>query len=217
MNLDGTPYALMSMRLADVPTVSAIEQVVFVLPWSTSAFTYDLTNNPNAEYLVLRYLPWAETEREKSALSRSVRRLLRPPRQDPALIGYGGVWMVLEEGHVCTLAVRPTWRGRGLGELLLAGLIERARERGAEVMTLEVRVSNVAAQNLYLKYGFHVAGRRKGYYSDNREDALIMTTDPIVSPDYRAKLAELAEQLRERLEHETEAPADALRTPRPES
>lgn len=215
MNLDGTPYALMPMRLADVSTVSAIEHVVFSLPWSTSAFTYDLTNNPNAEYLVLRYLPWAVTERERNTLSRSVRRLLTPPPQDPSLIGYGGVWMVLEEGHICTLAVRPVWRGRGLGELLLAGLVERARERSAEVMTLEVRVSNITAQNLYLKYGFHVAGRRKGYYSDNREDALIMSTDSIVSPDYRQKLATLTERLRERLEREPEAPAGALRTPRP--
>lgn len=214
MNLEGTPYALMPMRLADVFTVSAIEQVVFSLPWSTSAFTYDLSNNPNAEYLVLRYLPWAAPEREKRPLSRSVRRLFQPPREDPSLIGYGGLWMVFEEGHICTLAVRPAWRGRGLGELLLAGLIERASERGAEVMTLEVRMSNVTAQNLYLKYGFHIVGRRKGYYADNREDALIMSTDAIVSSDYRDKLAGLTARLRERLAQETAAPVDAPRPPR---
>lgn len=215
MNLDETPYALMPMRMSDVPTVSAIERIVFSLPWSTSAFTYDLTNNPNAEYLVLRYRPWMVAEREANAISRSVRRLLKPPRQDPSLIGYGGLWMVLEEGHICTLAVRPAWRGRGLGELLLAGLVERARERGAEVMTLEVRVSNVTAQNLYLKYGFRVAGRRKGYYSDNREDALIMTTESIATPAYRETFATLTERLRERLEREREAPVEALRVPRP--
>jgi [ribosomal protein S18]-alanine N-acetyltransferase len=217
MNLDGLPYALMPMRLADVRTVSAIEQVVFSLPWSTSAFTYDLSNNPNAEYLVVRYLPWAVPEREDKTLGRSVRRLLKPPRQDPGLIGYSGLWVVLEEGHICTLALRPAWRGRGLGELLLAGLIERGRERGAELMTLEVRVSNVVAQNLYLKYGFHVVGRRRGYYSDNREDALIMSTDSVASLGYRRSFAELTEQLRQRLEREIEPPADALRMARPET
>lgn len=216
MNLDDTSYALMPMRMSDVPTVSAIERIVFSLPWSSSAFTYDLANNPNAEYLVMRYLPWMVAGRDERSLSRSVRRLLKPTPQDPSLIGYGGLWMVLEEGHICTLAVRPAWRGRGLGELLLAGLIERARERGAQMITLEVRVSNVAAQNLYLKYGFRVTGRRKGYYSDNHEDALIMSTDSIVAPAYREKLAALTGQLRERLERETEAPTDALRAPRPE-
>lgn len=217
MNLDGLPYALMPMRLADVPTVSTIERVVFSLPWSTSAFTYDLSNNPNAEYLVLRYLPWAVAERDRKALTRSVRRLFRPPREDPSLIGYGGLWMVLDEGHICTLAVRPAWRGRGLGELLLAGLVERGRDRGAEVMTLEVRVSNVTAQNLYAKYGFRLVGRRKAYYSDNREDALIMSTDRIVSPEYGAMLAGLKGRLRERLESATEAPANALKAPRPDA
>lgn len=217
MNLNGTPYALMPMRTGDVSTVSAIERVVFSLPWSASAFTFDLNNNPNAAYLILRYLPWAVAEKEKNAIARSMRRLLKPPRQDPSVIGYGGLWMVLEEGHICTLAVRPAWRGRGLGELLLAGLIESARHRGAEVMTLEVRVSNVTAQNLYLKYGFAVVGRRKGYYSDNREDALIMSTDSIVSPDYRERFTGLTERLRERLERQVEAPVDALRAPRFES
>jgi len=208
MNLNGLPYALMPMRLEDVPAVSAIEQVVFSLPWSTSAFTFDLSSNPNAEYLVLRYLPWAVPEREPHNLAGSVRRLLRSPRQDPSLIGYGGLWLVLGEGHICTLAVHPSWRGRGLGELLLAGLIERGRERGAEVMTLEVRVGNVVAQNLYLKYGFQIVGRRKGYYSDNHEDALIMSTASIVSPEYNCKLAALMEGLRQRLASATAASAD---------
>jgi len=217
MNLDGLPYALMPMQLADVRTVSAIEQVVFSLPWSTSAFTYDLNNNPNAEYLVLRYLPWTVPEREGKPLGRSVRRLLRPPRQDPGLIGYGGLWVVLDEGHICTLAVRPDWRGRGLGEALLAGLIERGRERGAALMTLEVRVSNVVAQNLYLKYGFRVVGRRTGYYSDNREDALIMTTESVASLSYRRTFADLTEELRRRLERQIGPPADALKTPRPDT
>ena len=210
MNLDGLPYALMPMRLSDVPTVSAVERIVFTLPWSSAAFTYDLSHNPNADYLVLRYLPWSGSPSDTNPLSRSVRRLLKPPRLDPSLLGYGGLWMVVEEGHICTLGLRPEWRGRGLGELLLLGLIERAGERGAEVITLEVRVSNLTAQNLYHKYGFRVIGRRKGYYSDNHEDALIMTTDAIVTPAYRGMLADLSARLRERLEQATEAPTNAL-------
>jgi [ribosomal protein S18]-alanine N-acetyltransferase len=89
---------------------------------------------------------------------------------------------MVDEGHITTIAVRPEFRGKGLGELVLCGLVDTALEVGARIMTLEVRVSNTVAQNLYLKYGFKQSGLRRRYYSDNNEDALIMTAEAINAP-----------------------------------
>ncbi|MEW5717504.1 MAG: ribosomal protein S18-alanine N-acetyltransferase, partial [Chloroflexota bacterium] len=93
--------------------------------------------------------------------------------------------VMVDEAHISTVATHPQWRRQGIGELLIIAMIERAAEIGARLMTLEVRVSNVDAQALYRKYGFDVVGHRPQYYSDNREDALIMTTPPIISAEYQ--------------------------------
>ncbi len=202
MNLDGLPYALRPMKVRDIPTVSAIEQSVFALPWSTTAFRYELRSNPASEYLVLRYLPWVKSTKRlswRSARWLPARRLSRESRDDAALLGYGGFWVVLDEAHICTLALRPEWRGRGLGELLLVSLLERAIRRQSRLVTLEVRVSNIVAQNLYYKYGFELVGRRRRYYSDNREDALVLTLGSIVAPGYQARLEEFTDRLGEKL------------------
>ncbi len=206
MNLNGLPYAITPMSLEDVPTVHAVEQIVFTLPWSANTFTHELRDNPSAEYLVLRYLPALNGSKEKNGLSRSIQRLFKAPQSDRNLLGYGGFWMILEEAHICTLAIRPEWRGRGLGELLLASLIERALGRQAEVVTLEVRVTNTKAQNLYQKYGFREVGRRKGYYSDNNEDALIMTTGPVNDAEYQRDFQQLVARLGERLRSQPKLP-----------
>ncbi|MFH1084609.1 MAG: ribosomal protein S18-alanine N-acetyltransferase [Chloroflexota bacterium] len=198
MNLDGCPYRISAMRTDDVATVVAIEQAVFAMPWSASAYRYEITQNEASEYLVLRHQPLHAHEGRRS-LWEATRALLQPHRTDEALLGYGGFWFVIDEAHITTLAVRAAWRGRGLGELLLLSLIERAVVRGAEVATLEVRVSNAAAQSLYAKYGFERVGRRRGYYSDNREDAYIMTLEQMATPAYQEHLAGLAEALRQRL------------------
>ena len=109
------------------------------------------------------------------------------------LAGFVGTWYMLDEAHIVSVGVRREHRGRGVGELLLVGAIEKATARRARVVSLEVRVSNLVAQNLYRKYGFSERGLRKGYYTDNREDAVIMTTDPILETPYTDKLRELAE------------------------
>jgi ribosomal-protein-alanine N-acetyltransferase len=210
MNLDNLPYRLEGMRTEDVATVSEIEKTVFTLPWSATAFFYELRNNPTAEYHVLRYVPWVRESWENRVLPKSVRRFFHSPKNDQSLLGYGGFWFVLEEAHICTLAVRHEWRGRGLGELLLASLIERSMERNAEVVTLEVRASNTKAQNLYQKYGFLVVGRRKGYYSDDGEDALIMTTETVSSSEYQERFQKLVAQLRERLLAQSNRPPIAI-------
>jgi ribosomal-protein-alanine N-acetyltransferase len=206
MNLSNLPYMVMPMQLEDVPTISEIEQTVFTLPGSANTFMHEVRDNPSSEYLILRYKPVQQEPKERSILPRSVQRLFKAPPNEPSILGYGGFWMILEEAHICTLALRPEWRGRGLGELLLVFLIVRAQERGAEVITLEARVTNYRAQNLYRKYGFQVVGRRKGYYSDNNEDALIMTTDPIIAPEYQQRFRELMARLQERLDSQPNQP-----------
>ena len=111
--------------------------------------------------------------------------LHRPPADVDFVLGHGGFWLMVDEAHISTLAVRAAWRRRGLGELLLVVLLDESQRLGASRATLEVRHSNAAAQALYAKYGFQQAGRRKAYYSDNREDALILTTPEFSALDYR--------------------------------
>jgi [ribosomal protein S18]-alanine N-acetyltransferase len=199
MDLTNLPYSILPMVLDDVPTVHTIEQLVFSLPWSASAFSYEIRNNPSAQYLVLRYRPWLYESPARKLLPRAMRHLLQSPTNEPSLLGYGGYWMVLEEAHICTLALRAEWRGRGLGELVLLALVESALARNAEVITLEVRVSNLCAQSLYLKYGFEIAGRRIHYYTDNNEDAFIMSTGKTTLPAFNERLLQLSRKLNQRL------------------
>lgn len=146
---------LRTMRLDDVPAVAAIDRASFTLPWSEGSFRSDLTTNSAANLIV------AEMADGKGA----------------SVAGYIGYWLVIDEAHLSTLAVAPSLRRRGIGERLLEEAMRRAVRQGAEMMTLEVRVSNEAAQRLYEKYGFQLVGRRSRYYKDNLEDALLMTRD----------------------------------------
>ncbi|MGQ9456716.1 MAG: ribosomal protein S18-alanine N-acetyltransferase [Anaerolineae bacterium] len=188
-SLEEWPVLVRPMVLDDVEEVHRIERATFSMPWSARSFTYDLSRNPSAFYLVAqarRDLFW----REAPSL---------PDLQEAPILGYGGLWMLVDEAHISTLAVRPGWRGRGLGELLLWHLLQKAVELGAQEATLEVRVSNQAAIALYQKYRFHVVGRRPKYYTDTQEDAFIMTTEPLQTPAYRAFLAERRDALLRRL------------------
>jgi ribosomal-protein-alanine N-acetyltransferase len=116
-----------------------------------------------------------------------------------AIVGFAGLWLMVDEAHVTTIAMHPNFRRRGLGEYMLASLIEIAYDIGAKWVTLEVRVTNYNAQNLYRKYGFREAGLRHRYYSDNQEDALIMWTDEIHSPAYKQRFQELKTALMKKL------------------
>ena len=116
-----------------------------------------------------------------------------PPPEDFAIAGYVSVWYQGDEAHITEIAVRESLRGNGIGELLLIGSLRAAVEYGSHVMTLEARVSNFIAQRLYEKYNFKSVGIRKGYYSDNREDAVIMTTTPIGTEEYGRMFRELQE------------------------
>lgn len=185
MNGEELVFYVEPMQPDDVATVAAIERTIFTLPWSSNAFGYELRANPLSHYFVAR--------------TRTVERRHDERGMDPSIVGYGGFWMMMDEAHVCTLGVHPDWRERGVGELLLSEMIVAAARLGASHLTLEVRVSNLPAQRLYEKYGFAPVGVRKAYYSDNQEDALIMTTDTITTAAYQSRFNRLRRMLRARL------------------
>ena len=136
------------MELSDIPHICVIEQECFATPWTEEAFRNELTQNHFARYIVMLW--------------------------EDDIIGYAGMWTIMDEAHVTNIAVTGEQRGKGLGERLLQELITMAAASGMSRMTLEVRVSNTIAQRLYEKFGFVGEGLRRGYYSDNQEDALIM-------------------------------------------
>lgn len=139
-----------SMSVDDIGAVHEIETQSFPTPWSQQAFYQELTNNTVAQYLIAE--------------------------KGDRLVGYAGMWVMLDEAHVTNIAVRSELRGQKIGEQLLHRLIAVAVRLGAKRMTLEVRKSNEVAQNLYQKFGFRAAGVRKKYYSD-KEDAILMWAD----------------------------------------
>jgi [ribosomal protein S18]-alanine N-acetyltransferase len=136
------------MREEDIDQILTIEQESFTMPWSREAFYNELHHNQYAVYLVLEV--------------------------SDKVIGYCGVWVVVDEAHVTNIAVLPEYRGRKLGEALLRKAVEVSKDMGAVSMTLEVRVSNTPARSLYRKLGFQEGGIRKKYYTDNQEDGIVM-------------------------------------------
>lgn len=191
------PYKVEPMSWADVADVMAIERKAFTLPWSDYTYRHEILENRNAHYFVTRRLTYRAVPRPWSWWARLVQRPDKAP-----IVGYGGFWIVVDESHISTIASDEQWRGRGIGELLLLAMIERSIELGAHEVTLEVRVSNTVAQNLYRKYGFEGVGRRPAYYRDNNEDADLMTVFRINEPEYQLKLQMLREALEERLRRE---------------
>lgn len=148
---DATALTIRRMTLQDIDGVMQVELVAFTAPWSRQAFMTELVDNQFARYIVAEYRG--------------------------RIIGYAGVWMIVDEGHVTNIAVHPEFRGLHLGERIFTSLMSICLAQGGIRMTLEVRVSNHVAQKLYRKLGFVSVGVRKGYYTDNQEDALIMWVD----------------------------------------
>ncbi len=146
-------FDIRPMTAADIDEVLEIERLCFPTPWSREAFRIEIEQNRCAHYFVAVC-------------------------QDK-IVGYGGMWVIIDEAHITNVAVHPSYRGRGIGEAIMRSLIEAAISLGAVRMTLEVRVSNKIAQNLYEKLGFRAVGIRKRYYSNNNEDALIMWNEHI--------------------------------------
>src|SRR6266536_1511066 len=163
------PVVIDDMTLEDIDAVQEVERSSFPVPWPANAFRHELTQNRNARYVVAR--------------------------SGDLIVGYAGLWLMVDEAHITTFAVHPEHRRRRIGERMLQRMFEIAEEMGAEWLTLEVRVSNLAAQRLYEKYGFRRAGVRRRYYSDNNEDALIMSTERIRDRSMRDHLARLKREL----------------------
>lgn len=197
-------YSIERMSMSDVPRVVEIERLAYPSTWPPSAYRKELQDNRWAHYIVLRdrqiphesvTVPAQEQEKPRRFFSLSFlpgRTTAAVSSPDLAsIVGFAGLWLMVDEAHVTTIAMHPDFRRRGLGEYMLASLIDIAYEIGAKWVTLEVRVTNYNAQNLYRKYGFREAGLRHRYYSDNQEDALIMWTDEIHSPAYRERFLEL--------------------------
>ncbi|QJD87230.1 ribosomal protein S18-alanine N-acetyltransferase [Cohnella herbarum] len=155
------------MNLHDIDAIVDIEREAFTAPWSAEAFRNELTHNLFAKYMVMEL--------------------------DEDVIGYGGMWLIIDEAHVTNIAVRAEYQGKGYGKSLLREMMRTAYFLGARRMTLEVRVSNERAQSLYRKMGFVPSGVRPAYYSDNLEDALIMWAELEPDSDDHAEFAGAAE------------------------
>jgi len=201
------PVTVRRLRLEDIDQVIAIEKEAFSPLWVSTSFKRDI-NNQRANYLVACFDEevspeemLAEIDSDQSAVeveppppkiwSRVLGRLGLSSKDGPNTVedlfniaGYVSVWYQGEEAHITEIAVKETLRGRGVGELLLIASLKASIEHGSKVMTLEARVSNFIAHRLYQKYSFKSVGIRKAYYSDNREDAVIMTTSPIDTTEY---------------------------------
>ena len=185
------------MDAEDIPQVADIERESFPSMWPQTAYRRELTNKI-ARYVVITELrdePVASTP-EPRGLWGALRRIVGnadepPPLSNEFLLGFVGVWLMVGEAHIVTVAVREHYRRMGIGERLLIASVELARDAEQEVVTLEVRASNEAAQLLYEKYGFAKVGLRKRYYTDDNEDAVIMTTPALRSPAFEARFAQL--------------------------
>lgn len=143
-------------------------------------------------------LPWWSQPAPQPPAPNGVEEVELARDGDFEMAGYAGLWLMVDEGHVTTIGVHPDHRGQGVGELLLLGLTDIAREMSAHRITLEVRISNLSAQALYRKYGLEITGVRRRYYSDNNEDAYIMWSEPVDSPQFNNRIANLRKQLTNR-------------------
>lgn len=141
------------MTLNDIDGVMSVELECFTTPWTRESFIYELQNKDLTHYIIAKYRD--------------------------TVIGYCGIWLILDKAHVTNVGVLPSYRGCGVGEILLRTIITIAKRYKAKTLTLEVRKSNYIAQNLYFKLGFLPCGIRIGYYSDDKEDAIIMTKNLI--------------------------------------
>jgi ribosomal-protein-alanine N-acetyltransferase len=157
------PIKIEFMQVNDLDEVMLIEKMSFPTPWSREMFLLDLLDNSSAYYLVARC-------RDK-------------------VIGYTGFWLIAGEMHIANLAVHPSFRRQKVAHRLLLDSLYLALSKGAQRSTLEVRVSNFGAQKLYENFGFIKAGVRKRYYSDTKEDAIIMWVYELASPQYKKHLS----------------------------
>ena len=171
-------YVVRPMCQEDITQVTEIDQEVFPTMWPPANYEREL-KMPLAHYIVA----------QDALYSLSTKEL--PPADKEDIIGFAGLWMMADEAHITNIAVRQCHRRQGIGEFLLISMINLALELNAHLLTLEVRSSNVSAQSLYHKYGFSLVNVRQGYYTNNKENALVMASEDITSTAFQKRLNQL--------------------------
>ncbi len=182
------------MHQEDISQVTAIDREAFPTMLPPTNYQREL-KSPLAHYIVAyddekmvdeAEAAWEETEQSLGFILRLLfRNRVAPPLGKQYVVGFAGFWIMAGEAHIVNFAVRQSYRRKGIGELLLISLIDLARELNSLLITLEVRASNTAALSLYRKYGFSKTGLRRGYYSDDKEDGVIMTVENIGSASFQ--------------------------------
>lgn len=194
-------YCVRLMCWEDITQVTEIDREAFPTMVPPTNYQREL-KSPIAHYIVAyddartineaeAETAWKEANQSLGLISRLLFRNKVAPPSRQYVAGFAGLWIMAGEAHIINIAVRQSYRRKGLGELLLISLIDLAGELNSFLITLEVRASNTAAQSLYHKYGFSQTGLRRGYYSDDKEDAVIMTVENIDSASFRERLNRL--------------------------
>ncbi len=204
-------YSLDRMGPHDIDEVARIERRSFTSPWPMAAYRRELRRTEQNTYLVLRTDSDAQSpddERGGVLAHLPFAGLLRRDASADGhrIAGFAGMWQIYDEAHVTTIAVDPRMRGRGLGEALFVALLAEATKRGTTWLSLEVRASNRIAQRLYEKYELAAYSRRKGYYTNDGEDALVMWSRSLRDPAYVARLNALRDQLQRKVGESVEVP-----------
>ncbi|NES93766.1 MAG: ribosomal protein S18-alanine N-acetyltransferase [Desertifilum sp. SIO1I2] len=183
---------LRSLMLENLPAIVELDRLCFGQLWTAEGYQRELLS-PNS--VLLGLVPVPQPPIDPPDLPETLWRL---PSQ---LLGLGCFWAILEEAHITIVAVHPDYRAQGLGQALLFSLLKVARDCALERATLEVRASNQAAVRLYEKFGFAVAGRRRRYYKDPEEDALILWRGGLHQPEFEQQLSHWQAEIRDRLSH----------------
>lgn len=194
-------YLVRPMRHEDIAQVAEIDRQVFPTLWPPINYKNELQNRLARYFVVVDEARTVETAVAEVVprpglagwLARGRRLFSHVSGNGPApaggqyLVGFIGLWLMADEAHIINIAVRESYRRRGIGELLLIRGIDLALELKASIITLEVRASNQAAQALYRKYGMTEVGLRRGYYTDDKEDAILMSTGDLNAESFRAQ------------------------------
>ncbi|MBI4303705.1 MAG: ribosomal protein S18-alanine N-acetyltransferase [Chloroflexi bacterium] len=198
-------YYVRLMREEDVTQVTEIDREAFPTQWPPPNYRHELKNQL-AHYVVVcdqsKTVSKIAIAGNSHGLITTLKRWLgikdgvgQKAVAEEYIAGFAGLWILADEAHITSIAVRESYRGHGIGELLLVSIIDLAMELKARIVTLEVRVSNTVAQNLYAKYAFNRVGLRKGYYTDNREDAVLMSTMDITLEAFQERFQRLKSAL----------------------
>ena len=206
------PLKIRLMHRQDIPQVTEIDHDAFPTEWPPTNFPRELENKLAYYIIVYENKDTGQQPDQKSTgketkpgLVDRIRRIFsrsqvsnedRP--EEISILGYAGMWIMADEAHVTSIASHKEHRHQGIGEVLLINLIELAMTKHARIVTLEARVSNLVAQNLYYKFSFDKLGVRKAYYLDNKEDAVIMSTEYIGSPSFKEKFSKVKQAYRQK-------------------